>query len=188
MLFGLGAGTDRVFARADTLPPRGMPLIERAVPVVAPIVPQRPGLRTRLLHALAGDIAQGRISVEGTELVPILRLQSDGMFEVGQAEIEQRYRSTMEHIGEVLAGLHGVVQVVGYTDGQPIHTVAFPSNYELSLARARAAGRLLGEHIAPATITAVGRGAQSPRASNADLAGRAANRRVEIIVESTGAP
>ena len=114
--------------------------------------------------------------------------ESDGMFEVGQAEIEQRYRSTMEHIGEVLAGLHGVVQVVGYTDGQPIHTVAFPSNYELSLARARAAGRLLGEHIAPATITAVGRGAQSPRASNADLAGRAANRRVEIIVESTGAP
>lgn len=185
-LFGVGDRADQVMAQADSLPPAGMPALDRSGPVVTVVAPQRPALRSRLIRQLEDEIRNGHIFVEGTELVPILRLQSDGMFGLGQAQIESRFQPTMRHIADALAGLNGQVRVIGYTDSQPIHTIAYPSNYELSLARAKAAAAIIAEKVDPARITTLGRGAQSPRASNDTETGRRANRRVEIIVESAG--
>jgi type VI secretion system protein ImpK len=75
------------------------------------------------------------------------------------------------------------VQVIGYTDNQPIHTVQFPSNYQLSKSRAEAARdiivRALGD---PPRVTAEGRADADPIASNATAAGREQNRRIEVVL------
>ncbi|WP_422864111.1 type IVB secretion system protein IcmH/DotU [Endosaccharibacter trunci] len=186
VLFSLADGTDRVTDTAQSMPPLTMPVLQRPSPVPPPVVPQVAGLRTQLLAQLAADIKSGRISVAGTEMVPILRLQSDGMFALGQASIEPRFIPTLQHLADVLSKVNGVVRIIGYTDSQPIHTLAFPSNFDLSRARARAAAAVIGEKVDPSHIVTAGRGAEAPCASNATEAGRRANRRVEIIVESSG--
>lgn len=191
-VYGLASQSDQVFNAADTLPPAGMPAIVRAgPPLPPPPMPERPGLRSRLLALLADDIHDGRLFVEGTESIPILRLQSEEMFALGEATVLPRYLPVLHRIGDAL-GHEGVsMQVIGYTDSQPIHTLAFPSNYDLSLARARAAAAVVtaGKKMDPKSLVIAGRGAQEPRGDNATPAGRAANRRVELIVESpaTGA-
>jgi chemotaxis protein MotB len=78
------------------------------------------------------------------------------------------------------AKLH--VEISGHTDDVPIRTAQFPSNLELSLARAsRIAQELVGGDAALRTrISAAGYGEQRPIASNTDAEGRARNRRVEI--------
>ncbi len=73
------------------------------------------------------------------------------------------------------------VEVVGYTDSQPIHSLRFPSNWELSTARAQAVADLLGRHRR-ATADGVTGAATDPLASNETAAGRDANRRTELVV------
>jgi chemotaxis protein MotB len=78
---------------------------------------------------------------------------------------------------------HPVV-VEGYTDDLPIHTAEFPSNWWLSTARANTVNQYLISRGVPATrMSVAGYGQQLPVASNATAAGRAANRRVEIVFE-----
>jgi type VI secretion system protein ImpK len=75
------------------------------------------------------------------------------------------------------------VLVVGHTDNVPIRTARFPSNWALSQARADAVQRVLAEAVAdPGRLTVEGRADTQPIASNADDAGRARNRRVEILL------
>jgi type VI secretion system protein ImpK len=72
---------------------------------------------------------------------------------------------------------------VGYTDNIPIHTVQFPSNFQLSLARAQAARAIIGAGIDdPGRITAEGRGDAEPIAVNTTAEGREQNRRIEVVL------
>ena len=76
--------------------------------------------------------------------------------------------------------------IVGYTDTVPIATAQYPSNLELSSARAdRVAEYFMSIGLAEARLFPEGLGSRDPIASNATAAGRARNRRVEIIVQST---
>jgi type VI secretion system protein ImpK len=75
------------------------------------------------------------------------------------------------------------VVVKGYTDDQPIHTLQFPSNFELSQARAQAAAAILDQTIGDESrISAQGMGDADPVADNATPDGRAQNRRIEIVL------
>jgi type VI secretion system protein ImpK len=75
------------------------------------------------------------------------------------------------------------VRVVGHTDSSPIRTVRFPSNFQLSLERAKAVTRLLKAGLSkPDRVEAEGKGADVPIAPNKTVEGRARNRRVEIIM------
>lgn len=77
----------------------------------------------------------------------------------------------------------GKVTVVGHTDNLPIRTLKFPSNYVLSKARAETVAQSLRMAAGASDRFIVkGKGAYKPRASNRDEAGRARNRRVEIIL------
>jgi chemotaxis protein MotB len=78
----------------------------------------------------------------------------------------------------------GPLRIEGHTDNVPIHTAQFATNWELSTARATAIARLLLERgpIDPANLSAAGYAEYHPVASNSTAAGRAQNRRVEIIL------
>ena len=150
-----------------------MPAITRAAPVRPPpppppaAVPQEP-----LRVFLAPEIKQGLVRVLGDHAMPIVRIRNSGMFASGSATVAPKYVPLLQRIGQALKQEKGPVQVVGYTDNQPIHTVRFPSNYQLSKSRAEAARaiivRALGE---PGRVTAEGRADADPIASNATPAG-----------------
>jgi type VI secretion system protein ImpK len=75
------------------------------------------------------------------------------------------------------------VTVDGYTDNQPIHTVQFPSNFQLSTSRAEAAKTIIVRALGDAgRVTARGHADADPLASNATAEGREQNRRIEVVL------
>ncbi len=92
-------------------------------------------------------------------------------------------------LSQTLASLPNPVRVEGHTDSQPIDTAAFPSNWELSSARAASVVHLIANSgIDPARLSVIGRAQYSPAQSNTTAAGRNANRRVLISILPPGNP
>jgi type VI secretion system protein ImpK len=184
---GLNGDSDRTFAAGLALPPLAMPAIARAAPPV-PLSPSPPppGARTALAAALQQEIRDGLVSIAGTDAVPIIRIQSAGMFASGSATLEPRFRPPLARIAAALQARPGPVQIIGYTDNEPIRTVAFPSNYQLSLSRAQAAAEVLAGTIGRDRIRAEGRADADPIDTNATPEGRQQNRRIEIIAAQEG--
>ena len=89
----------------------------------------------------------------------------------------------VEKIATVLNNRDNAVKVEGFTDNQPISTSRFPSNWELSAARAAAMVRMLVmEGIEPERLAAVGYGQYQPVARNDTEEGRRRNRRVVLLI------
>jgi type VI secretion system protein ImpK len=187
LLFGLNDASDRLFEAGLALPPGHMPAITRtSPPQPAPVTPQPTPERAKLAGFLAPEVASGRVSIVGTEAVPIVRIQAAGMFKSGSAQIEPEFLPLLKRIGEALQTEPGSIAITGYTDNQPIHTVAFPSNFQLSGTRAKAAAGVIGAGIDPTRITTEGRADADPIASNDTPAGREQNRRIEVVLRRSG--
>jgi type VI secretion system protein ImpK len=185
--FRLNAASDELFARLLNAPPVRMPEIVRAAPVEPPPAPVLPTVDP-LCAFLQPDVDQGLVSVICTPPTPIVRIRNRGMFAPGSAVVEPRFIPLLDRIGRALQQEQGTVQIVGYTDDQPIHNVQFPSNFQLSVGRAEAAKKIIGGVIADASrLTAEGRGEADPIASNATPEGREQNRRIEVVLHRPSA-
>jgi type VI secretion system protein ImpK len=93
----------------------------------------------------------------------------------------------LDRIGLALKEENGPVKVIGYTDNEPIRTIAFPSNFQLSLARADAAKKMIAATIGdPKRLTSEGRADADPIAPNTTAEGREKNRRIEIVLNRQG--
>ena len=122
---------------------------------------------------LKPEIDQGLVTVLGDHAMPIVRIRNKGMFPSGSATINSGYFNLLERIGNALKAEKGPVQVIGYTDNQPIHTVRFPSNFQLSTARAEAARDLIVKALGdPDRVTAIGKADADPIAPNTTEDGR----------------
>ena len=109
------------------------------------------------------------------------------MFAAGEAELSGTYTSLLQRIGQALEDEKGHVVVTGYTDSQKIHTIRFPSNFQLSQARADAvAAVILTKLTDKARLKAEGRGEADPIDTNATPEGRAQNRRTEVVLVRGG--
>ncbi len=181
---GLAGSSDRLFAAGLALPPGRMPAISRNIPVEAvATLPPPPGAKDALGGFLRPEVEQGLVSIVGTDAVPIVRVRNRGMFASGRADVESHFRPILARIGTALKSQPGTVQVIGYTDNQPIHTIRFPSNFQLSAARAKAAASIISDAVGPgAHVTAEGRADADPVAPNQTPEGREQNRRIEIVV------
>lgn len=107
------------------------------------------------------------------------------LFGSGSADITPHGREILLKVAGVLAKVKNKsIYVVGHTDSNPIHSGLYPSNWELSTARAASVIRHLSEQggLSPERFTAMGRSFYQPVASNATPEGRQENRRVDIIV------
>ncbi len=132
-------------------------------------------------HGFASKV---QTAIEPRGLV-IRVLTDDLLFASGQATLSSRSTSLLDEISQLLglAGEHPI-NVEGNTDDVPIHSSLYPSNWELSTARASTVVRYLVSQGVPASrLTATGYADQHPIASDATAAGRARNRRVEIVVQ-----
>ncbi|MBJ3433517.1 type VI secretion system protein TssL, partial [Salmonella enterica subsp. enterica serovar Agona] len=109
--------------------------------------------------------------------------RGDAMFVPGQKTVSDAIRPVINKAAREIARVGGAVTVTGHTDSQPIHSAEFPSNLVLSEKRAAEVAALLTSGGVPAgRVHIVGKGDTVPVADNGSKAGRAKNRRVEILV------
>lgn len=188
LLFRLNDASDRFFEAGLALPPGHMPAITRSAPPqpLPPAPPPPTQELNKLASFLAPEVGKGLVDVTGTEAVPILRINTAGMFRSGSAVIEPQFVPLLQRVAASLATEPGAVDIVGYTDNQPIHTIAFPSNYQLSAARAKAAAVIIGAGIDPSRVSTEGRADADPIATNDTPAGREQNRRIEVVLRRSG--
>ncbi|NNM34769.1 MAG: flagellar motor protein MotB [Gemmatimonadetes bacterium] len=110
-----------------------------------------------------------------------LRMQNQALFGQGSADIAAESVAIVEQLGAVLDRMDLPVKVSGHTDNVPIRSSVFPSNWELSAARAAGVARILvSRGHDPATVAVEAFGEYRPVASNDTPEGRAENRRVEL--------
>jgi len=111
-------------------------------------------------------------------------------FELGRAELRDETRTFLDRLSNVIGRADARVRVVGHTDNFPIHSDQFPTNWELSAARAAAVVRhLIRESGAPPDrFTIEGRSMHAPAVPNTSLENKARNRRVEIIIARADPP
>jgi type VI secretion system protein ImpK len=180
----VNAASDSVQQRLVNAPPDHMPRIGRVAfaPPPAP-VPFAAGALDRLTSALRAEIAAGQVAVAGSSSAPVLRIGERALFPAGGATLLPAAAPLLDRIAAALKPEHAPVEVICYTDNQALRTVKFPSSYELSLARARAAGSFIGRSLGDeARVAAEGRGDADPIASNDTVEGRERNRRIEIVM------
>lgn len=141
-------------------------------------------LQGRLTGLLSSQIAQHVVALRLGRDGLVISLREAGFYDSGSAMPQPNSTPTLDRIAGVLAATPYDLRVEGHTDNIPIHTAQFASNWELSTSRAtELAQMLIEEHgIAPERLSAAGYAQFHPVASNETAAGRARNRRVDIIV------
>ncbi|MDH5324833.1 MAG: flagellar motor protein MotD [Gammaproteobacteria bacterium] len=121
---------------------------------------------------------------EGVEIV----IKSNLLFLSGDASLSRSAIVVLQEIASVLRSQQNEIHVEGYTDNVPINSPIFPSNWELSAARAASVLRALSrDGVDPAKMKAVGYGEHKPIAGNETTNGRSKNRRVVILVRNAPA-
>lgn len=135
-----------------------------------------------------GDLADSDlISVRGNEEWLQVEMQSSLLFETGKAALNAEALELLGGIAELLKTGTNPIRVEGFTDNVPINTPQFPSNWELSTARAAAVVQLFTEEgIDPSRMAAIGYGEYQPVVPNDTPEGRARNRRVVLMIAKTG--
>jgi len=135
--------------------------------------------------SLAPLVEKDLIKLTNNDLWIEIEIKSSILFASGSARLAPQARPILRKIGEILGKFDNQVQVEGFTDNVPIDTEEFPSNWELSSARAASVVHLLaGAKVDPRRLSAVGYGEFKPIASNDTPAGRRKNRRISIVVLS----
>lgn len=152
-------------------------------------VPRTPAVEpSELAHELQGvlgdPINKHEVVIQMTADGLVIRLEELGFFQSGEATLMPKAVQALQRTGRVL-GRHDVeVRVEGHSDNQPIRTVAFHSNWELSTARAMSVLSVLinRAEFPPERIAVMGYGPYRPLTDNATEEGRRKNRRVDLVV------
>jgi chemotaxis protein MotB len=116
----------------------------------------------------------------------VISLNNAILFDSGSTEIKTEHEDTLIKIAEIIRSVNNYIRVEGHTDNRPISTSIYPSNWELSTARAARVVRLFTEecNIPAEKLVAVGYGEYKPVADNSTEEGREKNRRIDIIILS----
>ena len=157
--------------------------IEQAILAIGKVTPAEPPKALRLAELLKGEIARGVVRVEEDAMRSDVIFRGDDMFGGGRAEVSQRILPLLDKVAAEISKVNGKVTVIGHSDNVPIKTAKFPSNQALSEERAATVVEYLASKgVAKGRLEAIGKGDTEPVADNQTAAGRAQNRRVEIVV------
>jgi chemotaxis protein MotB len=168
---------------------------------ISPLVPQKGQNEKENLENLAKEIqdkmegmaqsgaAQGEVSLKQISYFIdkrglILRFSERFFFDSGEASIREEAIPLINILGESLASIPNQIRIEGHTDSVPINTPQFPSNWELSTARATTLVHyfLTQSKFDPNRLSAAGYGEFRSIASNNNSQGRALNRRVDVVI------
>ena len=138
-----------------------------------------------LSQVMATMIAQGLVSVNQTKRGVVIDISASSLFRPGEAVLQPAAAEVLHRVAIVLSREDQAIEVEGHTDDVPISTPLFPSNWELSSARASSVVRMLIDHGVPAQrLSAVGMASNQPVVANDSPENRAKNRRVSITILS----
>jgi len=166
--------SDQTYAQVAGL---RVPQLQIAPPAV--VIPAR---APRLAKFLEPEVKQGLVTVTDEADRSTVRLRGDSFFGSGSADPRPAALPVLARIGEALAEVKGDVLITGHSDNVPIRSLRYPSNWNLSAARADAVKGALSSRVDPARMRAEGRADSEPVASNDTPADRAKNRRVEVVL------
>ncbi len=155
------------------------------------VQPQTPdkdveAIADELRTALKEEIDTGLIDIETVGDKIIIRIRQAGSFPMGSADIDPSFLPVLGKLRRQLGARTGRVSVAGHTDGFPIKTFRYRSNWDLSAARAVSVVhelRKMPKGVADERLEVRGLGATKPLEPNTNATGRARNRRVEIAFE-----
>ncbi|MGD9180621.1 MAG: OmpA family protein [Desulfobacterales bacterium] len=138
-------------------------------------------LSDKLIKSLEADFG---IQVAHSDQGIRLSFEDQILFDFGKADINPAGTKMLDQIAKAIKKVSNSVRIEGHTDNIPIQTVRFPSNWELSVARAVNVVKYFVEvcNIDPHRLSAVGYGESRPVVANNTVANRMKNRRVEILL------
>jgi chemotaxis protein MotB len=140
-------------------------------------------IASSIREAFGELIESEQLRVSGNELWIEIELSSSLLFTSGDAIPNGAAFDIIEKVAKILAPYENPIHVEGFTDNLPIQTAQFPTNWELSTARAATIVRMLTlDGVSPGRLAAVGYGEFQPVADNATAEGRGRNRRVVLVI------
>ncbi len=141
-------------------------------------------LRQELEQYIQESGLQANVSVTTEERGIVLSFQDNVLFELGSDRLTDQAKQILDKVAPILASTPNYIRIEGHTDNLPINTARFPSNWELSAARATNVVReLINNHgFTPQKLSATAYGEYRPRAPNNNDANRQLNRRVDLII------
>jgi len=139
------------------------------------------------VKGLASEVEQGQLQVKQYKNMLSVDLAEQIFFDSGRATLKAEGKKVLKKVGEALKGYENkIIRVVGHTDNVPVAKSlqgAFPTNWELSVARATNVVRFLQDvGVPPERMVASGRAEYDPVAANDTPEGRQKNRRIEIML------
>jgi type VI secretion system protein ImpK len=176
LYFDMNTQSDTVFNEIAAI---SFPQPEFTKPQVQPLPP---AVGLELPSQLQQEIIGGQLTLKQSGNRSTVVLVGDGLFSSGSAELSPDALPLVDKVERELAQHPGQITVTGYTDNQPIRSIRFPSNWQLSAARADHVGQRIAIHLPNVAIATEGAGAANPIAPNDTSEGRALNRRVEITL------
>lgn len=141
------------------------------------------GIAQDILKVMDKLVRDGQVRVTQTNSGISVEINASVLFPSGQAGLRAESEHALKQVAQVLATTQQRIQVEGYTDNAPISNSHFPSNWELSAARASSVVRLfIDTGVAAPRLSVIGYGPNRPVASNDTPEGRARNRRVTVMI------
>lgn len=140
-------------------------------------------LVSMLNHAMDNFVKNGVMTVSQTDRGVMLDINASALFLQGEAALSPAAQKTLADVAKVLVDGDQPIEVEGHTDNVPIKTSLYPSNWELSSARASSVVRLfIDQGVVAKRLTVVGSADNHPVLANDTPDGRMRNRRVTITV------
>jgi type VI secretion system protein ImpK len=188
------------FAMRVTITDQGEALATEllALSPVTPVTIERPNYQTaavevpqpvttqleRIQKALTADIQAGNLAVEQRGGFIVIEINNALLFASGRADLKPEFGSIARRIASALDAERGSIRIVGHTDNvKPKRSGAFKSNYDLSVARAKAVELVVAPDINDQSRLVVeGKGEDEPIADNSTPEGRIKNRRVDLMI------
>ena len=142
-------------------------------------------IRDQLAEALSAFTDKSLVEIKTDGDLVIVEMKSKMLFPVASSNLSLDAIAALNITAKVLQSINNDIQVEGHTDNIPIRTRTYPSNWELSAARAASVVHYLSqEGVSPSRLAAIGYGEYRPIASNDNREGRQKNRRVSLVILS----
>ncbi|HUK02330.1 MAG TPA: flagellar motor protein MotD [Steroidobacteraceae bacterium] len=158
---------------------------------------ERAAAASRALESVANEVVRAMDDLVKANLVFVRRksnmieveIRTDILFPSGSATLSPNAVHVIERLAEAIKSYPNPVRVEGHTDSRPVHTLAFPSNWELSAARAASVVHVFANKgVDPDKLAVIGHSQYRPAQANDSEEGRNANRRVVIVILSSDTP
>lgn len=141
--------------------------------------------RAALMEQLRPLVQRGVLTVSDTDGRTNVQMKAEVLFPSGSSELSSSGRETVAEVAKILARQtpNAYWQIEGHTDNEPISTKEFPSNWYLGASRALAVlNVMIANGVSPEKLSAATFGEYSPVAPNSTTAGRADNRRIDLVL------